>query len=67
MIPGREMEINKPRRVNSGMLIPTIIMGVLAVILFVVAYMKGGDLHLQGLKATYKLMLEIMPLLIFLS
>lgn len=47
------------------MLIPTIIMGVLAVILFVVAYMKGGDLHLQGLKATYKLMLEIMPLLIF--
>ena len=45
------------------MLIPTIIMGVLAVILVVLSYQKG--VHIQGLKASGNMLLQIIPLLIF--
>ena len=45
------------------MLIPTIIMGVLAVILIFISYQKG--VHLQGLKASGNMLLQIIPLLIF--
>ncbi|MFC1957610.1 hypothetical protein ACFLX0_02215 [Chloroflexota bacterium] len=34
----------------SGMLIPTIIMGVLAITLTVISYNKGGGEHIVGLK-----------------
>lgn len=47
------------------MLIPTIIMGVVALALFVVAYQKGGNAHVQGLKSAGLLMLELLPLLFF--
>ena len=47
------------------MLIPTIIMGVIAVALLFVAYQKGGGEHILGLKAAGTTLLQIMPLLIF--
>ena len=47
------------------MLIPTIIMGVIAVVLLVVAYQKGGGEHILGLKAAGNILLQILPLLIF--
>jgi uncharacterized membrane protein YraQ (UPF0718 family) len=47
------------------MLIPTIILGVLAIVLTIIAYMKGGGEHISGLKAAGTLLLQILPLLIF--
>ena len=45
------------------MLIPTIIMGILAIILVFIGYQKG--LHIQGLKASYTMLIQIIPLLVF--
>lgn len=47
------------------MLVPTIIMGVLAVIFLVLAYLKGDNAHITGLKAGGNLLLQVAPLLIF--
>ena len=47
------------------MLIPTIIMGVIAITLLVIGYQKGGREHILGLKSAGNLMLQIAPLLIF--
>lgn len=47
------------------MLIPTIIMGVIAIALLIVAYYKGGGEHILGLKAAGNILLQILPLLIF--
>lgn len=56
--------MEKERR-TSGMVIPTIIMGVLAVILFFVGYARGEGEHIQGLKAGLNMTLQILPLLVF--
>ena len=45
------------------MLIPTIIMGVLAIILVFISYQKG--VHLQGLKVSGNMLIQIVPLLVF--
>ncbi len=47
------------------MLIPTIIMGVIAIVLLVIGYQKGGGEHILGLKSAGNLLLQIIPLLIF--
>ncbi len=47
------------------MLIPTIIMGVVAIALLIFAYQKGGGEHILGLKAAGNILLQILPLLIF--
>ena len=47
------------------MLIPTIIMGVLALILFIMAYNKGEGQHVIGMQSAWKMTIEILPLLIF--
>ncbi len=47
------------------MLIPTIIMGVIAVVLLYLGYQKGGGEHILGLKAAGNLLVQIIPLLIF--
>lgn len=47
------------------MLIPTTVMGIIAVILLYIGYQKGGGEHIEGLKITGNLLLEITPLLIF--
>ena len=47
------------------MLIPTIIMGVIAIIFLIIAYLKGGGEHILGLKAAGNILIQILPLLIF--
>ena len=47
------------------MLIPTIIMGVMAIVLLFIGYQKGGGEHILGLKAAGSILLQIAPLLIF--
>ena len=47
------------------MLIPTIIMGILALGLVIVGYMKGEQQHLLGMKTGIRMTIEIFPLLIF--
>jgi uncharacterized membrane protein YraQ (UPF0718 family) len=55
--------MNKKGR-KSGMLIPTIIMGVLAVILILIGYYRGQGQHISGMRRTISLTLETLPLLI---
>ena len=47
------------------MLIPTIIMGVIAIALLYIGYQKGGGEHILGLKSAGNLLLQIAPLLVF--
>ncbi len=47
------------------MLIPTIIMGVIAIILLFIGYQKGGGEHILGLESAGGMLLQIVPLLIF--
>ncbi|MEE9583764.1 MAG: permease [Dehalococcoidales bacterium] len=56
--------MNKKRRFRQ-MLIPTIIMGVIAVVLLIVAYQRGGGEHILGLKSAWDILLQVLPLLIF--
>ncbi|MCF7810162.1 permease [bacterium] len=46
------------------MLIPTIIMGVFAIVMLTIGYNRGHGEHIVGLKNTVSLLLEIIPLLI---
>ncbi len=46
------------------MLIPTIIIGVIALVFLVIGYQKGGGEHILGLKTAGNLLLQIAPLLI---
>ena len=47
------------------MLIPTLIMGILAVVLLFLGYNKGQNQHIIGVKLALNMMIEIIPLLIF--
>lgn len=47
------------------MLLPTVIMGFLAVILIVIGYKRGGGEHIIGLKSAYEMVIQMLPLLIF--
>ncbi len=49
----------------SQMLIPTIIMGVIAIALLILGYQRGGGEHILGLKSAGTILLQIVPLLIF--
>ena len=53
------------KRKKSKMLIPTIIMGILAVVLLIVGYSKGNSGHIAGTKIAMNMIFEILPLLIF--
>jgi uncharacterized membrane protein YraQ (UPF0718 family) len=55
----------RKKRGLRQMLIPTIIMGVIAIALLIFAYYKGGGEHILGLKAAGNILLQIMPMLIF--
>jgi uncharacterized membrane protein YraQ (UPF0718 family) len=50
---------------KSQMLIPTLILGTLAIILVLIGYFKGQNQHLAGLKSAGQMTLETLPLLIF--
>ena len=56
--------MTKNRRFRQ-MLIPTIIMGVIAIILLFIGYQKGGGEHILGLESAGGMLLQIVPLLIF--
>ena len=45
------------------MLVPTLVMGALAVIIFIISYQKG--VHVQGLKITGNMLVQMLPLLFF--
>ena len=47
------------------MLIPTVVMGVLAVALLTIGYVRGQGQHLVGLKSALNMTIEILPLLVF--
>ena len=47
------------------MLIPTIVMGVIALVLLYIGYQKGGGEHILGMKTAGSLLIQIIPLLIF--
>ncbi len=47
------------------MLIPTIIMGVIAIIFLFIGYQRGGGEHILGLESAGNMLLQIVPLLIF--
>ena len=46
------------------MLIPTVVMGALAVALLIIGYAKGQGLHITGLKSALTMTIEILPLLV---
>ena len=46
------------------MLIPTIIVGLLAIILLYIGYQRGGGEHIVGLKSAGTLLVQIIPLLV---
>ncbi|MFH2137220.1 MAG: permease [Candidatus Omnitrophota bacterium] len=50
---------------KSNMFIPTIIMGVIALVLLYVGYSRGQQEHISGLSAALKMVIEILPLLLF--
>jgi uncharacterized membrane protein YraQ (UPF0718 family) len=52
------------KRRNSGMVIPTVVMGVLAIALLLIGYFKGQGQDLIGLKSGLGMTIEILPLLI---
>ena len=47
------------------MLIHTIIMGVIAITLFIIAYQKGQGEHITGMKSALNMIIQISPLLFF--
>lgn len=52
-------------RRNNGMLIPTILMGALALVMLYVGYQRGHGEYLIGFQKGMKLLLNMLPLLIF--
>ncbi|UCD36728.1 MAG: permease [Fidelibacterota bacterium] len=50
---------------HSNMLVPTIVMGILALTLLAVGYFRGQNEHLTGLRSTGTMLIEILPLLVF--
>jgi len=47
------------------MVIPTFIMGLLAIILVFIGYYRGGGEHVLGLKSAMNMTIQILPLVIF--
>jgi len=60
----KKKPLNRKGR-KSAMLIPTIILGVLALILLFVGYKGGEGQHITGMKSAFTMLVEILPLLIF--
>ncbi len=47
------------------MLIPTVIMGVLAIILLFIGFYKGEGQHISGMKSALNTTIQILPMLVF--
>ena len=57
--------MNNGRRRISNMLIPTIIMGAIAIALVVLGIFRKQGQHITGLKAALDMTIQVLPLLIF--
>ncbi len=53
------------KRGNSEMLTPTIVMALLAMILLLAGYYRGGGEHIAGTRTGLVMIVQILPLLIF--
>ena len=53
------------RKKSSRMLVPTIVMAALAVILMFIAYGKGEEQHISGMRSALNMTIEVIPLLVF--
>jgi len=64
-----KVEQNRKIKDSEGgslrMIIPTIVMGMLAVILLLLGYYKGEGQHISGIRQGFNMVIEILPLLIF--
>jgi uncharacterized membrane protein YraQ (UPF0718 family) len=49
----------------SAMLIPTLILGILALVLVLLGYFNGQGQHISGMKSALNMTIEILPLLVF--
>jgi uncharacterized membrane protein YraQ (UPF0718 family) len=58
-------EKTKPKRRRHPMLVPTLIMGVLALALLCAGYFRGHGEHVEGLKVGARMVLPILPMLVF--
>ena len=50
---------------NSAMLIPTLILGTLALVLVLIGYFQGEGQHISGMKSALTMIIDVLPLLIF--
>lgn len=50
---------------SSELIIPTIVLGSIAVTLLIIAYRRGNNEHIIGLKSAGSILIQITPLLIF--
>lgn len=50
---------------NTQMLIPTLLMAVIAIILFFIAWHQRGNQHVAGMKIAWGITLQTLPLIIF--
>jgi uncharacterized membrane protein YraQ (UPF0718 family) len=55
----------KGKRRRADMLIPTIVLGVAAVVLVAVGYSRGAGQHIAGIRSGGVMLAEIIPLLLF--
>jgi uncharacterized membrane protein YraQ (UPF0718 family) len=55
----------KNKRKGPGMLVPTIIMAVLALVLLYLGYHQGEGQHQKGLMQAFRMTVQIFPLLLF--
>jgi uncharacterized membrane protein YraQ (UPF0718 family) len=47
------------------MLVPTVIMGALAILLLIIGYIRGQGEHIVGIRSAMSMIVQIVPLLIF--
>ena len=53
------------KRKGTDMLVPTIVMGIIALVLIALAYSKGEGQHIIGMRSAFKMTIQILPMLIF--
>lgn len=47
------------------MIVPTIVMGIIAIVLLTIGLYKGEGQHIKGMESAFRMIVEILPLLIF--
>ena len=51
-----EKKKENPKRRKSNMLVPTIVMGALALIFLIIGYYKGEGVNAQGMRITFRIL-----------